>query len=150
MAFPRCYINYNQGKRNIEYYQDGDKDSSRIYDYETVLYMEDTKFFFVQEEPFDVQDTVGFRADIDLYFIIDFEDISLNTDQDYQVLSDVLDYVQMNSSFEVLNVETDYRDIFRNTVFIEECDQKRPFFSFKIKLRSERFTINQKLCTNEC
>lgn len=143
-AFPRCLINYNGNKRNIEYY---DNDN----DYKTVLFAEDTKFFFTQERPFDNVDSFGFTANVDLYFMIDFSDKSDPSKRnDYELISDVVDVIHSTSAFTINEIDTDFKRIFSNTEFIDETDNVQPFYSFKIGLKSERFDINLKKCLNGC
>lgn len=143
LAFPRCYVNYNGNQRNIEFFE-GENE------YKTVLFAEDTKFFFTQEDTFDIVDTFGFTANVDLYVMIDFTDLMEVKRNDYKCLSDVVEVINNSSMFDIVGIDTDFKSIFRNTEFIDETDNLQPFYSFKITLQSERFDINLKPCSNGC
>ena len=115
------------------------------------MFAEDTKFFFTQEDTFEPVDNFGFTTDVKLYFIIDFDDISSDKKRsDYQLLNDVVEIINNNSAFTINKIDTDFNNIFRNTIFIEETDNLQPYFSFMITMGSERFETNLKPCLNGC
>jgi len=140
-AYPRCYINYNEKEKDIEYYQ-GKKE------YYSVLHGEKTKFFFTQEEAINPADTEGYESKVELYFIIDFKNLNktLNRD-DYQCISEIESIIK-SSPFIVERIETDFRSIFSGFRIMSEKDNFQPYLSLKFTLKSDRFLLNQKLCNN--
>ena len=142
-GYPRCRINYEDGKKNIEHYIGNNE-------YETVLFAEDTKFFFTQEEAITPVDTEGFEAPVNLYFIIDLKEVKNNSNRDdYDCLNDVVTAIKKTDWFTINSIDTDFKSIFRNTALIDEGDNMNPYYCFMISLKSYRFETNLKKCTNE-
>jgi hypothetical protein len=142
-GFPRCYVNDKDGNKNIEYF---DKDN----EYSTVLYAENTKFFFTQESDITPIDTTGFKADVNLFFIIDLKEVKENNDRDdYKCLNDVITIIHDSGWFEINNIDTDFKSIFRNTAFIDNTDNLNPYYCFMVSLKSYRFETDLTKCGNE-
>lgn len=127
-GYGRVYINQKEGKQYPELYV-GKRE------YENVLVAEKSKFFFMARQTKDKFDTLRFRTNIELCFIVDLELIKNDIEHraDVEVQTDVYNELQTIDNVFVLSLDTEQRNVFSGLAF-ENTDDLQPYHCFKFNL----------------
>ena len=140
-AYPRCYVNLKDGKKDIEHYL-------KKGEYQSLLFAETNKFFFTAENQLRRTGNKNYETEIDLYFILNLKDITnVNHRGDEEVLKDIINVMDVSPFLRINTIERHYINVFQNYDYVQN-DAIQPYFVCRLNLNVIEFDINIKLCIN--
>ncbi len=149
-GYPRCYIlQKEKGIKVIEaYLGNGDYSGSLIY-------AEGNKFFFLSGESIENVSENYFRTTIELYFMLNIEDVYPNISHraDEEVRVDVINVLNTIQGITILKLESSSDKVFARfnnrisqSFEHEYTDDMQPYHYFKVLIDVLEYDINQTKC----
>lgn len=138
-AYPRCYVNQKKEGDDYEYF-------IKKNDYRSVLHAERNKYFFIHDSRLTPTDNFGFETELKLYFIVDLSKIDPLERNESKLLQEVDKIIRTCQNIELINIDSDFQSIFRNTNFSKSFDFLHPYYACCFNLRLIRYELNQKPC----
>lgn len=139
-AYPRCYVIEDKNSNpSIQHYEGNGEYSGDL------IFSEGQKFFFTAEDEQERINNEHFTTKVKLYFMLDLESIypEVKDRSDSLILADVVDVLDNTPGFEKnLTIITDWRQVFES--FEYESDNIQPYYCFRVDLKTNPYSINQK------
>lgn len=149
-GYPRCQIlKSRDGQKTIEAYLGNDEYSGSL------IFAEENKFFFLAGESVERVSGDYFKTTIELYFMINLEDIFPNIlhRADEEARIDVLNVLNTISGINVVKVESNSDKVFarfNNRISqnyeYEYTDDMQPYHYFKVLIDVLEYDINAQSC----
>ena len=138
-SYPRCYVNQKEEGNDFEYFIKGN-------DYRSVLHAERNKSFFIHDSNITNIDTFNFETEIKLYFIVNLKDIDSIERNDSKLIKEVAKLIRQVPDVELINIDRDFQNIFKNTSFGNSFDFLHPYFSACFTIKVIRYELDKTPC----